>query len=147
MVYSRPLNRLVINLVRSIRYVIQKGGRVSEPQYDAPPEYVEGTEGAPPIEGEGIETIEAPTPSTPINGEAATRRGRGRPRTRETIDRDQAVVEALRNGPKTREQLADELSQTPSLVYLALWRLSHQDPPQVVKTTDGGIRHAWQLPN
>jgi hypothetical protein len=103
---------------------------VTEPQFDAPPE--------------SVEIVEATAPESNGNG---GRRGRGRPRTRETIDRDQAVLNALSAGPKTREALAEELSQPPSLVYLALWRLSHQDPPKVVKTSEGVARHAWQLAN
>jgi hypothetical protein len=100
---------------------------VTEPQFDAPPENVESEET--PM----TETTEAP------------RRGRGRPRAQETLARDQAVLNALAQGPKTREMLAEELNQPPSLVYLALWRLWHQDPPKVTKVTDGAVRHAWQL--
>lgn len=101
---------------------------MTEPQFDAPPENASNPD-------------EAAAPAV----DEGPRRGRGRPRTRETIDRDEAVLNALRDGPKTREQLAADLGQPTSLVYLALWRLSHQKPAKVVKTSDGGARHAWQL--
>lgn len=104
---------------------------MTEPQFDAPPENVENVENT-------ENASEAPTTDAP-------RRGRGRPRTRETMDRDEAVIKALESGPKSREQLATELNQPASLVYLALWRLSHRNPPVVAKSTDGGVRHAWHL--
>jgi len=88
--------------------------------------------------------FEAPT-EAPVEAPASTNR-RGRPRSQETLARDEAVVEALRaGGPKTREQLAEELNTPKSLVYLALWRLSHVDPPRVEKVADTGLQHAWRL--
>lgn len=114
---------------------------MTEPQYDAPPENVENVENVPSESA----ASEMPAPTQTPEGTESTRRGRGRPRTRETIDRDQAVIDALRNGPRTREQLAEQINQPTSLVYLALWRLSHENPPRVVKTSEGGSRHAWQL--
>lgn len=69
---------------------------------------------------------------------------RGRPRSQETITRDDAVVAALREGgAKTRAQLTDELGVESSLVYLALWRLSRAG--RVEKIVDGETRHAWRL--
>jgi hypothetical protein len=54
-------------------------------------------------------------------------------------------VNALREaGPQTREQLATTLNTPTSLVYLALWRLSHTDPPRVEKIGDTGVQHAWR---
>lgn len=97
---------------------------MTEPQFDAPP-------------------LEVPPAPEPAEG---ARRGRGRPRARETLERDEAVISVLRDhGPLTRESLAERLDQPSSLVYLALWRLSHQDPPKVVRVSDGGARHAWQV--
>jgi hypothetical protein len=97
-----------------------------------------------PVNEENVENVEnIAVPETSGDG---TRRGRGRPRTRETIARDDAVLHALReNGPMSRERLAELLNEPTSLIYLALWRLSHQDPPAVQKIGDGGLRHAWQV--
>lgn len=110
---------------------------MTEPQNaDALPENVENVENV-----ANVENAPAPEPS----GDG-TRRGRGRPRTRETISRDEAVLRVLReNGPMTRERLAELLNEPTSLVYLALWRLSHQEPPAVIKIGDHGLRHAWQV--
>ncbi len=67
---------------------------------------------------------------------AATPSRRGRPRSQETIARDEAVLAALREGgTKTREQLAGELGVESSLVYLALWRLNRAG--RVEKIVDG----------
>lgn len=82
---------------------------------------------------------DAPQPSEP----APERRGRGRPRSRETLARDEAVIAALQGGVKSREQLAQELNEPSSLIYLALWRLKRQG--RVEKTTDVDARHAWHL--
>jgi len=101
---------------------------VTEPEFEAPAENIENQ----------------PDPAPESSGEPAPRRGRGRPRARETLERDQQVFDALDAGPMTREQLAEKLNAPASLIYLALWRLSHQDPPRVVKITDGAVRHAWQ---
>ncbi len=55
------------------------------------------------------------TPETP---------GRGRPRTEETITRDEDIYRLLNeSGPYTRNEVADRLSLTKSLTYLALKRL------------------------
>ncbi len=84
-----------------------------------------------------------PTFEEPV-GEATEAARRGRPRSRETLARDEAVVQALGDGvPKTREQLAEQLSEPSSLVYLALWRLARAG--KVEKTNDGAVRHAWRL--
>lgn len=103
---------------------------MTEPQFDGAPSE------APPVE--------VPPTSDQLTEEP--RRGRGRPRARETLERDEAVINVLRDeGPMTRERLSERLNQPSSLVYLALWRLSHQDPPKVVRVSDGGTRHAWQI--
>lgn len=55
--------------------------------------------------------------------EAAAGR-RGRPRDPGVIERDERVLGALSTEEaKTKSQLAEELSLTPSVVYLSLWRL------------------------
>lgn len=72
----------------------------------------------------------------------STRR-RGRPRSQETLARDEAVVQALRVGTLTREQLAEQLGDRSSLVYLALWRLVRQG--RVEKVADDVARHGWRL--
>lgn len=77
---------------------------------------------------------EEPTPTSPNR--------RGRPRSQDTLARDERVKEVLGEGAMTREQLAERLGDKPSLVYLALWRLNRQGA--VEKTSDGS-RHSWQL--
>lgn len=84
-----------------------------------------------------------PTFEAPAEAPAPSRRGR--PRSQETLARDEAVMTALREGPKTRETLAAELNVPASLVYLALWRLSHTDPPRVERIADTGVQHAWRV--
>jgi hypothetical protein len=87
----------------------------------------------------------APQPIEFNEGEldAPVRNRRGRPRSQDTLTRDERVLEALQAGPKSREQLAAELGESSSLVYLALWRLAHAN--KVEKTVNGTARHAWQL--
>jgi predicted ArsR family transcriptional regulator len=49
---------------------------------------------------------------------------RGRPRPAESINRDHQILTRLKEaGPRTRNQLADDLGLSTSLVYLALSRL------------------------
>lgn len=91
-----------------------------------------------PVEPEAEITATQPVVDAP--------RRRGRPRAQTTLARDERVVQALSEGPKTRDQLAEELGESTNLVYLALWRLSHQDPPRIEKTSDVvGGRHSWRL--
>lgn len=80
------------------------------------------------------------TPAEPTP-EESTRRGR--PRSQETLSRDESVVAALQTGSRTKEQLADELGIGPNLVYLSLWRLRRAG--RVEKITDGDVRHSWRL--
>lgn len=70
-------------------------------------------------------------------------RRRGRPRSPETVDRDERVLAILRTGDATREQLVEELKLKPSLVYLALWRLRRAG--LVERTSDASTRHVWRL--
>lgn len=54
------------------------------------------------------------------------KRPRGRPRPPETIQRDQMILDRLRDpdvGPQTRNQLAETLGLHPTHVYLSLSRL------------------------
>lgn len=90
--------------------------------------------------------FEEPTPQPEMAQPATAPNRRGRPRSQDTLARDEAVINALRDGgPRTREQLAADLGVQSSLVYLALWRLSHTDPPQVEKVAEAGAQHAWRL--
>ena len=74
--------------------------------------------------------------------EAATTQ-RGRPRPNATIDRDERVRKHLEaEGPRSRAALATELDMPGNQVYLSLWRLSHSDPPKIVKQ---GAR--WAVPD
>ena len=72
-------------------------------------------------------------------------RRRGRPRSQETIQRDDAVRQALSSGPHTKEQLVEKLSLPPTLVYLSLWRLRRDG--QAEKVAGDETRHLWQLTN
>lgn len=54
-------------------------------------------------------------------------RPRGRPRPQETIERDFKILEYLKSsGPKTRNQLAEDLDLSKTKTYLALDRLRRQ---------------------
>jgi predicted Rossmann fold nucleotide-binding protein DprA/Smf involved in DNA uptake len=82
-------------------------------------------------------------PGTPGDEAPSAPRRRGRPRSQETIARDAQVLKALGEGPKTKEQLVDELGLAPQLVYLSLWRLKRDQ--RVEKTSDGVARHTWSV--
>jgi hypothetical protein len=63
-----------------------------------------------------------------------TKPGRGRPRPGSTIERDNKVLGHLRaNGPKSRKELASELDLPGNEIYLSLYRLSRNEPADVVK--------------
>lgn len=76
---------------------------------------------------------------------ATAPRRRGRPRSPETIQRDEQVLKLLTaGGPQTRERLVEQLDgMKPSLVYLALWRLRREG--RVERAVDGGERHVWRV--
>lgn len=76
--------------------------------------------------------------------ESASRR-RGRPRSPETIQRDERVFTLLRdNGPQSKEQLVEALGNVkPTHVYLSLWRLAKEN--RVERAADGATRHVWRV--
>lgn len=82
------------------------------------------------------------TPQAPTE-DTATRR-RGRPRPSETIQRDELVLTRLREAskPLTREETATAAELTPSLAYLALWRLRKNG---LVKRTHENGKHVWSV--
>ena len=82
-------------------------------------------------------------PDTSPPPPAASRR-RGRPRSPETIERDDRVLKLLTaDGPATREMLVERMNGVkPSLVYLALWRLRRAG--HVERVTGDGERHVWR---
>jgi hypothetical protein len=83
-------------------------------------------------------------PDTPVAEAPEAPRRRGRPRSQETLERDGQVLTALRDGgPKTKEQLVEELVMKPQLVYLSLWRLKRDK--SVERTSDGTARHTWRV--
>lgn len=56
--------------------------------------------------------------------EQETKRPRGRPRPQATIERDERILSYLNTGgPKSRNQLAEELGLDKTITYLALDRL------------------------
>lgn len=67
---------------------------------------------------------------------------RGRPRSQETINRDDAVLKALGDGPLSKEQLVQKLSLKDTHVYLSLWRLRRDG--RVEKVSDPDTRHLWR---
>lgn len=84
-----------------------------------------------------VDFSDGPTP-------ASAPRRRGRPRTPETIDRDERVLTALRQGgPQTKEQLVAQIGLKPSLVYLALWRLKRVG--SVERTSSDAARYVWRV--
>jgi predicted Rossmann fold nucleotide-binding protein DprA/Smf involved in DNA uptake len=70
-------------------------------------------------------------------------RRRGRPRSPETIERDEQVLTALRAGPLTKAQLVEKLGLPPQRVYLSLWRLRREE--RVVRDSGGQTRHLWSV--
>lgn len=82
-------------------------------------------------------------PNAPSAEVPSAPRRRGRPRSQETLVRDAQVLKALGEGPRTKEQLVDELGIAPQLVYLSLWRLKRDQ--RVEKTSDGVARHTWSV--
>jgi predicted Rossmann fold nucleotide-binding protein DprA/Smf involved in DNA uptake len=75
--------------------------------------------------------------------DGSTPNRRGRPRSPETIARDDQVVRLLETGPKTKAQLVTELGIPPQRVYLSLWRLRRQG--HVERVVSGADRHTWRL--
>lgn len=86
---------------------------------------------------ESVENVESDT-----DADAAPRRGRGRPRPQEAIERDELVYAAVRdmNGPATRETLATATGLDGGLIYLSLYRLRKSN--RVTRTHDNG-QHVW----
>lgn len=71
-------------------------------------------------------------------------RRRGRPRSPETIERDERVLSALRAGGQlTKEQLVTELGLAPNMIYLSLWRLRREG--RVVRESTTSERHVWRV--
>lgn len=81
----------------------------------------------------------------PDEATGTTPRRRGRPRSAETIQRDEHVFAKLRDGgPQSKEQLVEALGDVkPTHVYLSLWRLAKDQ--RVQRTSDGVSRHTWQV--
>jgi Mn-dependent DtxR family transcriptional regulator len=69
-------------------------------------------------------------------------RRRGRPRPQETIQRDERLLQVLREVPDmTKYELAEALKVSPSVVYLALRRLQAEG---LVRHASIGKRHYWR---
>jgi ribosomal protein S25 len=69
---------------------------------------------------------------------------KGRPRSEETIARDQSIVKILSTeGPLTRNALADRLGITRSLTSIAINRLKNEDPPRVRRCVDEDGENVW----
>lgn len=89
-------------------------------------------------------TTEAPeAPAETNEAEAATKsERRGRPRSQETIDRDNLVYTKISEfeAAPTKEQLVEATGLEGSKVYLSLYRL--QRDGYVERKRDGG-KHVW----
>lgn len=80
--------------------------------------------------------VPQPTPEAP--------RRRGRPRSPQTVERDERVLAALRVGDQlTKAQLVADLDLSPNMVYLSLWRLRREG--RVVRESTASERHVWRL--
>ena len=100
--------------------------------------------GGPVSEPPIVDFSDAPS-DPPVASEApeAPRR-RGRPRSPQTIERDERVLKALHaSGQLTKEQLVSELQLEPNMVYLSLWRLRRAG--RVVRESTTSERHVWRL--
>lgn len=73
-----------------------------------------------------------------------TTRPRGRPRPKETIERDRRILEHLRaNGPMTRNALADALGEERSKTWLALDRLRRDNRVRLCTSAASGSDMLW----
>lgn len=105
-------------------------------------EFSDATEAAPTAEPEVSASPESTeSPEAPQATEPPTMR-RGRPRSEETIQRDETVLRTLTEHARTKEQLAQDLGLKDTHVYLSLWRLRRDG--KVEKVTDGDVRHLWR---
>lgn len=68
---------------------------------------------------------------------------RGRPRSQEAMNRDEAVFSTLNDGAQlTRNEIAEKVGFTGGLTYLSLYRLQREG--RVVRVADGTTRRAWR---
>lgn len=88
------------------------------------------------------EVVEAPDTEAAESETKSERRGR--PRSQETIDRDNQVLEVIKGAADapTREQLAEATGLEPNKVYLSLYRL--QRDGAIVRGREGG-KHVWRV--
>jgi hypothetical protein len=68
------------------------------------------------------------------------KKGRGRPRPADTIERDEQVFRALASGMRGREDLAAEFGVNVNIIYMSLVRLRRDG--RVHKVRDGKF-HRW----
>lgn len=77
---------------------------------------------------------------------AEAKRSRGRPRPQAAIDRDGIILGALKKrGPQTRNDLAELLGESRTLVYLALRRLRDQGLVRMCAPREPGGDMLWNL--
>lgn len=72
------------------------------------------------------------------------KRGRGRPRPADTVNRDEQVFAALALAPRGREDLAREFGVNLNIIYMSLIRLRKQGRVQPVRD---GKYHLWTQTN
>lgn len=68
-------------------------------------------------------------------------RRRGRPRAPEITLRDDATLQVLQGGPKTRNEVAEALNVKPSFAYLSLTRLRKNNRVNLQRG-EGNV-HTW----
>jgi predicted Rossmann fold nucleotide-binding protein DprA/Smf involved in DNA uptake len=74
-------------------------------------------------------------------GETTEKPRRGRPRPQETIDRDERILNLVREGPVTRNLIISKTGISPTLVYLSLSRLRREG--LVTMCPGFGVQKRW----
>lgn len=92
-----------------------------------------------------VQTDASTEVEAPAAAAASGDKRRGRPRSQETIERDDLVLQLLSDGvARTRDEIAEELSvDKGSIVYLSLYRLRNAGKVQRVEVA--GQRFAWTV--
>lgn len=109
---------------------------------EAVPQQFVTDEGETQVDGATNEQVQGGDPQTTgAEGEATSRRGR--PRSQDAMNRDEAVFNTLNDGAQlTRNEIAEQVGFTGGLTYLSLYRLQREG--RVTRVSDGTTRRAWR---
>jgi DNA-binding transcriptional ArsR family regulator len=90
----------------------------------------------------------APGAGTSTQVDPATEK-RGRPRPQDTVARDEAVAQLVREkGPLSRTQIAEQMGITPSIAYMSLFRLRRDGYVRRAAGAGGDAKsHTWEIVN